>query len=316
MKLGTTTGSPAASGPWTGLVKLLSALLALLFFLSMLLAAWVPESVKMYFYGIFREIARVQMLLRTHGWQQLQDEHFIIRYRGDEEEARLVGETARLFYRQICRDFAYVPQLHRMPRVPIVVYGSREELNASFGWPASENAMGVYWGGVIRVLAPRVWVEDGDAEAVRRTFQQAGPIAHELTHLVLDYAARGNYPRWFTEGVAQYEEFKLTGFTLERQAGIYHQRLYPLDIMNRGFDALPDQALAYWQSLSLVQYIVAVYGEEGLHNIIKNLSRHTGFNEALVQSLGLDEKRLEKEWHDWLTGESRRYPSMKREETI
>lgn len=291
------------------------ALLALFFVFSAFLLVRMPDSVKGYIYGLFREIARSQMLLRTHGWEQIQDDIFIVRYRGDENGARLVQETGLIFYQQVYRDFSYLPDL-KISRIPVVVYSSREELNASFGWPASESAMGVYWGGVIRVLAPEAWISEDNPEAVRRIFQQAGPMAHELTHLMLDYAAKGNYPRWFTEGVAQYVEYKFTGYIFGQREGIWNRGLYPLSNMDRQFDKLSDQALAYRQSLSVVEYIVAVYGEEELHNIIKNLAAGTNFNKAFDSALGRDVETFEKEWREWLAGELQQPLLTKREDLL
>lgn len=279
--------------------KLFSFFLALLLMISTFLLIRVPDSVKGYIYGIFREIARGQVLLRTYGWHQIEDDIFIIRHQGDENGANMVRETTHLFYGRICADFNYSPER----KIPIVVYSSREELNASFGWPASENAMGVYWGGVIRVLAPEVWIKENDPQAVRGIFQQAGPMAHEMTHLVLDYIAKGNYPRWFTEGLAQYEEFKITGFMFTYQEGIWNQGLYPLSKMDRHFDSLPDQALAYRQSLSAVEFIIAVYGEEGLHSIINNLAQGINFDDSMEKAIGVTQVQFEKEWHDWLSKE-------------
>lgn len=298
----------ALGAPVSFTAKLMSVLLALLFLVSTFLLIRVPDSVKGYIYGVFREAARAQMMLRTHGWQHAEDKYLVIRYRGDKEDAQLVQETTHLFFQYICDDFNFTPAR----KIPIMVYPSREELNASFGWSASENAMGVYWGGVIRVLAPRAWIADGDPGAVRHIFQQSGPMAHEMTHLVLDYLARGNYPRWFTEGLAQYEEYKITGFILGSEAGIWEQGLYPLDKMDRGFDALPDQTLAYRQSLSALEYIVSVYGEDGLHRIINNLAQGINFHDAVTQALGTTPQQLESQWHVWLSEELRQPLFIKR----
>ncbi|WP_051273398.1 peptidase MA family metallohydrolase [Desulfotruncus alcoholivorax] len=276
--------------------KLVSALLAVLFTVSVFLLIRVPDGLRGYVYSIFRDVARGQMLLKTHGWHQIEDNQFIIRYRGNEQAARLVQESSLLFYHRICSDFSYKPE----KKIPIVIYSSKEELNASFNWPASENAMGVYWGGVIRVLAPEAWINANDSGTIKQIFQKAGPMAHEMTHLILDYVAHGNYPRWFTEGVAQYEEYKITGFIFDDQAGISEQELYPLKKMDRNFDSLPDQSLAYRQSLNAIQFIVAVYGENGLHKIINSLAQGNSFNGSLKQALGLDLGQFEKEWHYWL----------------
>ncbi len=296
-------------------VRIVCGLLALLLALSVFLLVLLPGCVKSYFYGLFREIARAQMLLRTHGWEQIQDDFFTVRYRGDAKDARIVYDTCRVFYDSIYEEFSQLPNF-KIPRVLVVVYPSREELNASFGWPASENAMGVYWGGVIRVLAPGAWISESDPEVERKVFQQAGPMVHELAHLLLDYAAKGGYPRWFTEGVAQYKEYKITGFMLGAREGIWDQGVYPLKKMDDQFDRLPDQALAYRQSLSLVEYIVAVYGEDGLHNIIKNLAAGASFDMSLEKALGRDVETFEKEWREWLAGELQQPLCTKRKERL
>ncbi len=300
----------APASPASHMAKPVYFVLAVLFMVSTFILIRVPESAKGYIYSVFREIARAQMLLRTHGWQHTEDQYLIIRYQGDREEAELVQETTRLSFQRICDDFSFSPE----QKIPIIVYPSREDLNASFGWPASENAMGVYWGGVIRVLAPQAWINDSDPEAVRHIFQQSGPMVHEMTHLVLDYVARGNYPRWFTEGLAQYEEYKITSFMFGQQEEIWDFGLYPLKRMDRNFDSLPDQTLAYRQSLSAVEYIVAVYGEDGLHRIINNLAQGRNFNDSMLKALGTAPEQFENQWHTWLSGELHQPLYIKRED--
>ncbi len=296
--------------PASHTAKLVSFVLAVLFMVSTFILFRVPESAKGYIYSVFREIARAQILLRTHGWQHAEDEYLIIRYQGDKEEADMVQETTRLYLQRICDDFNFSPE----QKIPIIVYPTREELNASFGWPASENAMGVYWGGVIRVLAPQAWINDNDPGVVRDIFQQSGPMVHEMTHLVLDYVARGNYPRWFTEGLAQYEEYKITGFMFGQQEDIWDRGLYPLNRMDRNFDSLTDQALAYRQSLSTVEYIVSVYGEDGLQRIIKNLAHGRNFNDSMLKALGTAPEQFENQWHTRLSRELHQPLYIKRED--
>lgn len=286
--------SKASAFHW---VKIISIILTLLLALNAFLLVRVPDILKGSVYGVLREIARCQMMFKTKNWDQMEDDLFLVRYQGDEKSARLVLDTARLYHQRICSDLNYLPS----HQIPVLVYPSREELNASFGWPASENAMGVYWGGVIRVLAPEVWISDSDPATVKHIFQQAGPMAHEMTHYVLDYVARGNYPRWFTEGLAQYQEYKMTGFVLSWQEADWEQQeLYLFSDMDRNFDALPNQTLAYRQSLAAVEYIVEVYGEVGLNNIIGSLAQGYNFNQALERSLGLDLENFELKWRQWL----------------
>ena len=48
-----------------------------------------------------------------------------------------------------------------------------------------------------------------------KDYFKEGPMVHEYTHLVVDELTGGNYSRWFTEGVAQYVEQQVTGYTLD-----------------------------------------------------------------------------------------------------
>src|SRR5690606_30979793 len=97
-------------------------------------------------------------------------------------------------------------QLPARPAV-FVVHESPEALARRFQWDPERAPLGFYADGVIHVPDPRTWAEDP------RTFAQQGPVPHELAHWLLDQLTRGNYPAWFTEGLAQAVDRAITGFT-------------------------------------------------------------------------------------------------------
>ncbi|MCL6634863.1 MAG: hypothetical protein K6T29_03720 [Peptococcaceae bacterium] len=254
--------------------------------------AWV----RFYGYGAIRELVKAHTLLGTWRMSTLKSDHFYVKFRPeDRPQALLVLETAEHFYGRVTGDFGFAPRA----RIPIILYSTREELNASFGWEARESAIGVYWAGVIRVLAPAAWVFETEPARVKETFISAGPLAHELTHLMVDYLTGGNYPRWFTEGVAQYEEYKLTGFEFGGADGPLQAPLYSMQELGENFDGLPNQTLAYRESLLAVRYIVQQCGEEALHDLIKELGRGRHFNQALQTVTQLDEAAFEAKWREW-----------------
>ena len=45
-------------------------------------------------------------------------------------------------------------------------------------------------------------------------------FVHELTHLVVDDLAGGNFPVWFTEGSALYMEYMLLGYEWGRDLAV------------------------------------------------------------------------------------------------
>lgn len=286
-----TQNSPATKREPRILLKMITVLVALM----AMLAVRVPEQIRGYAYAAFREVARSGILLRTYDMQTLEGEHFVVKYRPlDREYAGLVLESAERFYKPVADKYSFKAR----SKIPVIIYPSKKELNASFGWTANESAMGVYWAGAIRVLSPAAWVVESDPGKIRETFVASGPMAHEFTHLVVDYATRGNCPRWFTEGLAQYEEYRLTGFRFTSNSPDTGE-FYPLVKMDREFDALPDQSLAYRESLSAVEYIVAVYGEEALHQMIKGLNAGQSISKVMEETLGAGIVEFEQNWRTW-----------------
>ncbi len=270
-------------------VKILTAA----FVLIMTFLGRLPAGTKNYSYWAVREIIKAYTVLGTWNMDKLTSEHFYVKFKpADRQSAELVLETAEMFYRPVTKDFGYVPPA----RVPLILYPSKEELNGIFGWDAKESAIGVYWCGSIRVLTPDVWIEEKDPVRFRETFVTSGPMVHEFTHLMIDYLTGGNYPRWFTEGVAQYEENKITGFEFSNISRSPGQVLYSMRDLSQNFDSLPDQYLAYREAYLAVKYIVDQYGENALFELIKELRAGTDFEQALLKSMKLDCNEFEARW--------------------
>ncbi len=266
------------------------ALLCMAFFIA------APTITKTYLYVAFREVSKQKMLWETRKWAELKGTHFLVRYQAsDKDNAELVLSTAEKNYEPVSSRFGYYPK----GKTLIVVYPTRESLGRSFGWAADESAMGVYWTGVIRVLAPSAWVDETDPDKIKGVFESEGPIAHEFTHLMVDYLTGGNYTRWFTEGIAQYEEEKLTGYQVEYRKIRHPGQLYPLSRMDGEFDNLEDQELAYYQSLQAVNYIVDRYGEEGLQKVLKDLGRGYTLEKSFTESWGMSLEQFEKGFQLW-----------------
>lgn len=272
------------------IVSLIAAFIAVI-------AYSLPGQIRGQAYSVFREFSRVGILLRTHDMNSLESRHFVVRYRpGDARYAGLVLEAAERFYKPVTRRYQAAPGT----KIPVIIYPTGSELNASFGWSASESAMGVYWAGTIRVLSPAAWTADEDSSQVRDTFINSGPMAHELTHLAVDYATKGNCPRWLTEGLAQYEEYRLTGFRFDTLPPEIKD-FYPLTSLDRDFDNMTDQSLAYFESLSAVEYIIAEYGEGALDQMLASLGQGATLDGALEDALNVDLTKFEHNWHQCLS---------------
>jgi len=246
-----------------------------------------PNLPKVLVYKAFREYVRISMTWKTRHWEEIEGQNFVLRFQsGDKNVAKMVLDNAEEAYVPVNNALDYYPRR----KIPIILYPDTVSMNKSFGWAADESAMGVYWAGVIRVLSPNYWIEGGDIEA---KFKSDGPMAHEYTHLIVDYLAGGNYPRWFTEGIAQREERKITGFEMALTGT---EEIYPLSKMDAGYDLLPNQSAAYRQSLAMVDFLVERYGEDALKQILADLGKGNSMDGAFTNSIGINMQGFEAEF--------------------
>lgn len=238
-----------------------------------------PNLPKIAAYRLFREYQRIAQSWQVRSWEELKSGRFTVRYRpGDEAAARLVLETAEEFNQPVEKALNFQPA----GEIKMVLYPDTVSLNRSFGWAADESAMGVYWAGVIRILSPDCWAKGADESS---RFKSEGPIAHEYAHLIVDYIANGNYPRWLTEGIAQQVERSVTGFEMPDNG---NREIYPLSKMDTGFDLLPDQNAAYRQSLAMVDFLSDTFGADKMPLILKELGRGMTLDKAFQSAIGMN----------------------------
>lgn len=247
-------------------------------------------------YTVFRGVNKYGIGLQTKGWKTLKGNHFEVRYQPDDKEvADIVLETAEMAVEPVNSRLGYAPR----GKMLVLVYPTREALGKSFGWAADQSAMGVYWAGIIRVLSPRAWIESESPGIVAEEFQTSGPMVHEYTHLVVDYMAKGNYPRWFTEGIAQYIERDVTGFMLSDQTIVSGDTWYSLEDLDRSFDTPSGQGKAYRQSLAMMDYLSQAYGEKAFVGILRRLGQGASFNWAWKEETGVSLGQFEENFNYW-----------------
>jgi hypothetical protein len=127
--------------------------------------------------------------LKTAHFSVTETEHFTIKYTEvDEPYISMIGNASEEAYQSVSQAFGQEPA----GKTIIVVYPDSASLSDSFGWDRDQKAMGVYWGGSIRILSPREWTGSADADEL---FAQEGPMVHEFAHLMVDEITRGNYNR-------------------------------------------------------------------------------------------------------------------------
>ncbi|SHH21357.1 Peptidase MA superfamily protein [Thermosyntropha lipolytica DSM 11003] len=235
-----------------------------------------------------RTAASQEIALKTRDFKVMETEHYVIKYTDrNEDSMHIVAKTAEEAYNEVCAWFGEKPSFKPI----LVVYPDTASLAASLGWDRDEKAMGVYWAGTIRILAPEAYL---GPEEMKAKFKKEGPLVHEFAHLMVDEITRGNYNRWLTEGIAQYVEKKITGFVFEKPFADEKIKYYKLSELSRDFDRL-NQNIAYWQSLEIIEYIAQVYGEDKIFSLLRYLGQGYNLNRALQEALGIPYTAWEQE---------------------
>lgn len=217
---------------------------------------------------------RVRLHRLTTGYTVKETENFIIRfYAGDAKVLHRVANQAEEQLALAAEFFGYRPK----NKILLTVYHNKDHLRKGLRLPSRGTTLGAYYAGTIGVLSPNVWGEEGDAA-------EKGLYLHELTHLLMADMAGGNYPLWFTEGMALYQEYLHTGFEWGKEYR-FEKLLYTVEELTGNFARL-DQFLAYKQSLLLVKTLVESEGRDKVLVLLEMLGTGTSFDKAFVKVFG------------------------------
>ncbi len=128
---------------------------------------------------------------------------------------------------------------------------------------------------------------------------RVGRVAvHEIIHLFVAEAADGGAPRWLDEGIAVYLSGEDRGATIYDLAkALYTENLLFLDEIARRFPESGASArLAYYESLTAVQFIARNWGGASLRDLLDATARY-GYEDALRATYGMSSDELEFEWY-------------------
>jgi hypothetical protein len=126
-------------------------------------------------------------------------------------------------------------------------------------------------------------------------------VPHELTHLVFDTATKNPYhepPHWLNEGLAVYlSEGYDSSYRNQVESAAKDGSIMPLDGLVGAFPTTRDRFfLAYAESVSAVDWIVANKGRDALISLIRSYADGVSDDEAFKKALGLDTAAFQQAW--------------------
>lgn len=229
--------------------------------------------------------------------------HFRIKVAKD--EAKIIGRyVPRLLVAALKR---YMKKYRWKPPKPIIVelYDKQSDFTVrTFGEPSHGGILGVCFGSVITALSPSL----GRAN-------WAMVLTHELAHTVHISLSRGRVPRWFTEGLAEYETIILRKewrreHNLDTYRSIKMGQLKGVAEINRAFTHSKTRkgvVIAYFQSSQLIRFIAGRWGYKAINRALRMYGKNKTTSQVIPAITGLQVGDFDREFKDWMLGQLKHY---------
>jgi len=130
-------------------------------------------------------------------------------------------------------------------------------------------------------------------------------VPHEISHLYFAQVTNNptvSVPVWLNEGVASYNEFGAqTAAVRQVERAAEQADLIPLSSLRMGFGSHNEARarLAYDEAVSAVIYLIEVYGQGGLADLLAAYRQGLPNDQAFVSALGVDAGTFEAGWASW-----------------
>lgn len=195
------------------------------------------------------------------------------------------------------------------PDLPVGVelYSERENFAIRTSGLPQTAIQGVCFGRTLASMTPR-----------HEDFNLGMTLWHELAHVFHIQLSKNHVPRWFTEGLAEYETLvERKEWRRERDAELYAayraKRLPKIGAMNEAFthaEALSDITVAYYASTKIVEMIADSHGRLALQRMLELWAQGKRTPEVVQTALGKTPEALDAQFEQVLRRSLARYTNM------
>jgi tetratricopeptide (TPR) repeat protein len=189
---------------------------------------------------------------------------FEVRYSKEERAVldRYVPELLERAWAKLTKKYAFTPETP----VGVELYPKREHFAVRTSGLPQTFIQGVCFGRTLAAMSPK-----------SERFNIGMTLWHELAHVFHIQLSKNRVPRWFTEGLAEYETLvERPEWRREYDANLYEAlttgKIPPLAEMNRAFshaEDMEDMATAYYASTQVVAFIADHYGMPKIRRMLE-----------------------------------------------
>lgn len=192
------------------------------------------------------------------------------------------------------------------PTVPVHVelYESRDHFSVRTSGLPNIGIQGVCFGHVVAAMSP-----------ASEPFNWGNVVWHELGHVFAIQRSKNHVPRWFTEGLSEYETMvRRPEWQRELDRELYvaldRKRLPAAVDMNRAFTHAGtgvDVTVAYYAASQLVAYTVSQYGWDAVTRALDLWGEGKRTPEVVRGAFGVSPQEYDARWRSWQLARLTRY---------
>jgi len=238
------------------------------------------------------EVYQVQFNDERYQWQSIGEGNITLYwYSGDDAFINQIMQAAQTALGRITEDTgAYLEK-----PVRLYIYASSSDMRGAMIFP-QEWAGGVAFTTYGTVI---IGINEGNLEWGKRA------IAHELMHLVthqMTYNPYNSIPTWLNEGLSMYAEGEMEDyFASYLKQAVLQDKLISVKSLASPFSANARISYqSYAQSLSLVEYLIDNYGQDGMFELLSTFRQGSSYDAALLEVYGFDMSWLNDLWQEYI----------------
>ncbi len=230
------------------------------------------------------------------------------------------GQTFRIRYNKAEKAILerYVPRMleeawgsmvkryHFTPTTPVAIelYADSEHFSVRTSGLPEVGIQGVCFGHTLALMSPHA-----------APFNWGNVLWHELGHIFAIQLSKNHVPRWFTEGLSEYETIiRRPEWQREEDpalfAGLQAGKIPAVAAFNKAFthvDNIEDVTMAYYAASQIIVFLVERYGFDKTIAMLPKWGAGERTPAVVREALGVSAEELDKQYRDWLKTRLARY---------
>jgi len=192
------------------------------------------------------------------------------------------------------------------PKTPVSIelYADPQDFSIRTSGLPNVGIQGVCFGSSLAALSPAAG-----------QFNWGNVVWHELGHVFAIQQSKNHVPRWFTEGLSEYETIiQRPEWRREEEpalfAGLKSGRLPPLEGFNKAFthvDSIEDVTMAYFGASQLIVFMADKYGFPKVVDMLPRWAKGERTPDVVKGALGISHEEVDKQFRQWLKTRLSRY---------